>query len=172
MDTTADAAPGLWNWIAFKTHPLRYLGRAVVVFLRLFNGLFYFAAGLNKFRIEWLWTDKLKQVFELRLADLPPDSFAAAFLKNFAIPLYMPTSYVLTGLELVSGAFMLLGYCSRSGALIALALNLLIGIGGFYDASLIALDVLLLPVLLTPSGHWAGMDQKRHQRFPDKLWYK
>jgi thiosulfate dehydrogenase [quinone] large subunit len=167
-----DVEPGLWSGRTFAESPARYLGRAVVVFLRLFNGLFYFAAGLNKLRQGWLWSDKLRTVFEQRVTELPPDSFGTAFLTHFGIPFYMPTAYVVTILELVSGAFMLLGYRARSGAAIAIGLNIMIGIGGYYDASLIALDLLILPLILTPSGHWFGLDRGFHRRYPDSLWYK
>jgi len=156
----------------FKARPLAYLGRAFVVFLRLFNGLFYFAAGINKFRIDWLWSDALKRVFEQRVTELPAESFAAAFLQTFAIPLYLPVAYVVTSVELISGATLLLGLCTRFGAAIAIGTNILFAIGGYYDASLIALTALLLPVILTPSGHWAGLDARYAAKYPQSRWFK
>jgi thiosulfate dehydrogenase [quinone] large subunit len=148
------------------------IGIGVVVFLRLFNGVFYFAAGVNKLRKGWLWSDKLQTVLTERLTQIAPDSFGALFLTKFALPMYVPTAYVVTICELIAGTCLLLGYRSRWGAALALWLNLMIGIGGYYDASLIALDILILPLLLTPSGHWLGLDAKLAQRHPGSLWYR
>lgn len=166
------ALPSLWSGASFKSHPLAYIGRGLVMFLRYFNGLFYFAAGLNKLRQGWLWSDALEKVFQQRVTELPPDSFAVAFLQNFAIPLHIPTAWVLTSLELASGAALLVGLCTRWGALLAVFTNFLIGVGGYYDASLIALTSLLLPVILTPSGLWVGLDRKYHARYPHAIWFK
>ncbi len=162
----------IWGWAAFKARPLAYIGRVLVMFLRYFNGLFYFAAGVNKLIQGWLWSDKLKQVFTQRVTELPPDSFAAAFLQNFAIPLYIPTAYVVTIMELVSGLALLIGLGTRWGAALSVVINLLFGLGGYYDASLIALTALLLPIILTPSGLWVGVDRKYHALYPNAIWFK
>jgi thiosulfate dehydrogenase [quinone] large subunit len=148
------------------------IGIGLVVFLRLFNGVFYFAAGVNKLRKGWLWSDKLETVLTERLTQIEPESFGALFLTKFALPLYVPTAYVVTICELIAGACLLLGYRSRWAAGLALWLNLMIGIGGYYDASLIALDILILPLVLTPSGHWLGLDAKMSRRFPRSRWYR
>ena len=125
----------VWSFSSLKARPLAYFGRCLVMFLRYFNGLFYFAAALNKLRQGWLWSDKLRVVFEQRVTELPPDSFGALFLINFGIPLYMPTAYVVTAMELVTGLSLLLGFGTRWGAVLAVAINFLIGIGGYYDRS-------------------------------------
>lgn len=166
------ATPSIWSLQSLKAAPLAYIGRCLVMFLRYFNGLFYFAAGINKVKQGWLWSDKLKVVFEQRVTELPADSFAVAFLKGFAIPLYLPTAYVVTTMELLSGVLLLIGLCTRWGAALAVVINMLFGLGGYYDASLIALTSLLLPVILTPSGLWTGLDKKYHARYPDKIWFK
>lgn len=151
---------------------MAYVGRCFVMFLRYFNGLFYFSAGVNKVVQGWLWSDRLKLNFEQRVTELPADSFATAFLTNFAIPLYMPTAYVVTALEFATGISLMLGLGTRWGAALAVLTNFLFGIGGYYDASLIALTSLLLPVLLTPSGQWLGLDRRYHARYPDAIWFK
>jgi thiosulfate dehydrogenase [quinone] large subunit len=172
MSEEAVANPSVWGSTSLKAAPVAYIGRCLVMFLRYFNGLFYFAAGVNKVVQGWLWSDALKKVFEQRVTELPPDSFAVAFLQNFAIPLHIPVAWVLTSLELASGAALLLGFATRWGALLAVVTNFLIGIGGYYDASLIALTSLLLPVILTPSGLWVGLDRKYHARYPNAIWFK
>lgn len=164
--------PSIWSGASLKSRPLAYIGRCLVMFLRYFNGVFYFAAGIHKFGLGWMWSDALKKVFEQRVTELPADSFAVAFLQNFAIPLHIPVAWVLTSLELASGAALLLGFATRWGALLAVFTNFLIGIGGYYDASLIALTSLLLPVILTPSGLWVGLDRKYHARYPTAIWFK
>lgn len=173
-DAMSDAVvlPSVWGAASFKARPLAYIGRCLVMFLRYFNGLFYFAAGVNKLRQGWLWSDKLRTVFEQRVTELPPDSFGAMFLQNFGIPLYIPTAYVVTSMELVTGVSLLVGLCTRWGAILAVVINFLIGMGGYYDASLIALTSLLLPVILTPSGLWVGMDRKYHARYPQSICFK
>ncbi len=162
----------IWGLAAFKARPLAYIGRCFVMFLRYFNALFYLAAGINKVIKGWLWTDQLKLNFEQRLTELPTDSFAAAFLQNFAIPLHMPTAYVVTILELVTGISLLLGLGTRWGAALAVFINFMFGIGGYYDASLLALTSLLLPVIFTPSGLWMGLDRKYARQSPDLFWVR
>jgi thiosulfate dehydrogenase [quinone] large subunit len=170
-EPTASSVP-VWGLVSLKSRPLAYVGRCLVMLLRYFNGLFYFFAGVNKLRQEWLWSDRLKINFEQRLTELPADSFAHGFLEHFAIPLYLPTAWVVTVAELATGAALLLGLCTRAGAILAVVINFLFGIGGYYDASLIALTSLLLPVILTPSGAWFGLDRKYAGRHPDSIWFK
>lgn len=172
MSDTTVTLPSVWGMASLKERPMAYVGRCLVMFLRYFNGLFYFAAGVNKLRQGWLWSDKLKTVFEQRVTELPADSFATAFLTNFGIPLYMPTAYVVTFAELATGAALLIGLGTRWGAVLAVIINVLFGLGGYYDASLIALTSLLLPVILTPSGLWVGLDRKYHTRYPNSIWFK
>jgi len=175
-DATATAPQempqGLWGMASLKAAPMTYLGRCLVMFLRYFNGIFYFAAGVNKIRQEWLWTDRLKLNFEQRITELPPDSFAHGFLEYFGIPMYIPIAFVVFFGEIITGTALLLGLCTRAGAILAVIINFLFGIGGYYDASLIALTSLLIPVIFTRNGHWVGMDRKLHAKYPDKIWFK
>jgi thiosulfate dehydrogenase [quinone] large subunit len=162
----------IWGLSALKARPLAYVGRVLVMILRYFNALFYLFAGLNKIWQGWLWSDRLKLNFEQRVTELPADSFAHAFLTHFAVPLYMPTAYVVTLLELVTGISLLIGLGTRWGAALAVLTNFLFGIGGYYDASLIALTALLLPVLLTPSGLWLGLDRTYRARYAGQVWFR
>ena len=151
---------------------LNKAGRGAIIFLRLFMGVFYFAAGVNKLRQGWMWSDRLHTMFTQRLTEIDPGSFGALYLTKVGIPLYVPTAYVVTICELAAGASLLLGYRSRWGAGLAIWLNLMIGIGGYYDASLIALDIMILPLVFTPSGHWFGLDAKMARRYPQSIWYR
>jgi thiosulfate dehydrogenase (quinone) large subunit len=45
-------------------------------------------------------------------------------------------------------------------------------IGGFYDASLIVLGGIALMFILTPSGHWMGLDRRLYARYPGNLLFR
>lgn len=161
-----------WGLASLKARPLRYAGVATVIFLRSFMGVFYLFAGVNKFRQGYLWSDYLKGLLEHRLTEIDPASFAAAFLTEFAIPLHMPTAYVVCLGEIAAGVMLLFGVMSRLGAWIALWFIVMFGIGGYYDASLIPLGFICLLIALTPSGHWLGFDRRLHARYPRALWFR
>lgn len=165
-------APFSWGLASLKARPLRYLGVFTVIFLRSFMGVFYLFAGLNKFRQGYLWSDYLKGLLEQRLTEIDPASFAAAFLTHFALPLHMPTAYIVCLGEIAAGVMLLFGVMSRTGAWIALWFIVMFGIGGYYDASLIPLGLICLLIALTPSGRWLGFDRRLHARRPDSLWFR
>ena len=119
-----------------------------------------------------MWSDRLHQVFAQRLTELEPGSIGAGFLTTFGLPFYVPVAYVVTLGELAAGAALLLGLCSRLGGALALFLIVMIGIGGYYDASLIPLGLMCIVIMATPSGHWAGLDRRWQSRFPTSVWFK
>jgi len=161
-----------WSAAAFRARPARMAGIAFVIILRWLFALFHLLAALNKLRLGWLWSDQLRQVFSQRLAELDPGSFAVAFLQSFGIPLYLPIAWVVTVGEFAVAASLFLGLCTRAGALLALWLMLMFGIGGYYDASLIALGAWGALFLLLPTGHWQGMDRRFHARYPQSIWFR
>ncbi|MCL4778401.1 MAG: DoxX family membrane protein [Gammaproteobacteria bacterium] len=150
----------------------RTTGIACVLFLRWLFALFHLLAAVNKLRLGWLWSDQLRQLFIERLGELEPGSFAVVFLQSFGIPLYLPIAWVVTVAEFVVAASLFLGLCTRAGALLALWLILMFGIGGYYDASLIALGAWGALFVLLPTGHWQGMDRRLHARHPRSLWFR
>lgn len=160
-----------WGWQSLTSRPLRYIGAVLAVFFRLFMGLFFFAAGVNKVNKGWLWSDILKQVFEQRLTEIDPTSFATAFIVNFAMPLYIPTAYVVALGEVAAGASMLLGFASRWGGGLAFFIIFMLSIGGYYDASLIPLGLMALISAIVPSGRWFGLDRRFHRLHPDSKFF-
>ena len=113
---------------------VRKIGAALAVSVRLFMGLFFFAAGVNKLRQGWMWSDRLREVFEDRLLELDPANFGTTFLEQIGIPFYVPIAYVITLGEIAAGVGLLLGLASRWSGALALWLIVMIGVGGYYDA--------------------------------------
>jgi uncharacterized membrane protein YphA (DoxX/SURF4 family) len=161
-----------WGLASFRQRPLRWLGVFATVFLRLFMGVFYLFAGVNKLRQGYLWSDYLKGLLEQRLTEIDPASFATAFLTHFAIPLHMPTAYVVCLGEIAAGVSLLFGLAARSGAALALFFILMFGIGGYYDASLIPLGLVCLLLMATPNGRWFGLDRRLAARYPNSVWFR
>ena len=71
-------------------------GLFVMRALRYLYGVFYFLAGVNKLVQGWLWTDRVRVVFEERLAQLEPGSFGAVYLAKFGIPFYPLVAWSVT----------------------------------------------------------------------------
>jgi thiosulfate dehydrogenase [quinone] large subunit len=160
-----------WGLASLRARPLRYLGVASVIFLRSFMGIFYLFAGINKFFQGYLWSDYLRERLSVRLTQIDPDSFAAAFLTHFAIPLHMPTAYIVCLGEIAAGVMLLFGVMSRIGAWAALWFIVMFAIGGFWDFSLVPLGLICLLIALTPSGRWLGFDRRLAARRPDSRWF-
>ncbi len=156
----------------FHQSRLSRFGLGIAVFFRIFMGVFFFLAGINKLRKGWLWSDMLKEVFLQRLTELDPQSFATTFLREFAIPLYIPTAYVVCLGEIAAGVSMILGLGSRFGGAIACFIIIMLAIGGYYDASLIPLFLMAFVVTVTPSGHRLGLDRRLHSNYPTAIWFK
>jgi len=160
--TLADAAwPRLWQ------SPGRFFGTALLVFLRLFYGLFFFQAGLNKMLKGWGYASYLRDIFLQRLTELNPDAFASFYLENFGIPFATPISFVVAYGELLAGIGLLLGLATRPAAILAFFILVNIGIGGYYDASLLPFFAMNLAFVFYPLGRKFGLDRYLHPRFPD-----
>ena len=67
---------------------------------------------------------------------------------------------------------MLLGLCTRTAGLIAIFLMVNFALGGYYDASLIVLNLIALIFVVLPTGHWWGLDRRLHQRHPKSIWFR
>ena len=161
-----------FRWSNFRTQPFRSLGRVFVLFNRWVFGLFYLFAAINKFRGGYLFTDRLKVTLEQRVPELDPGSFAVTFIEVFAVPFYVPISWMIAWGELAAGVGLLLGLCTRWAAAAALFFIVMFGIGGFYDASLIVLGAIALMFILTPSGRWMGLDRRLAQRYPGNILFR
>ena len=132
----------IWHWGWAREHKLKTFGIFLHILFRTLFGLFWLAAGINKIEKGWLTTDILKQIFLDRLTEMPPDAFAVFYLETFAIPLYMPVSWVVTVGELYAAIGLLLGFTTRWSASMSFFILLNLAIGGYYDASLLPFFVL------------------------------
>ena len=146
--------------------------QCLVLGLRYLMALFFVGAAINKWSKGWLWTDKLRAVFVERLAEIDPESFGARFLELAGIPFYQLFAWLVTFGETAVALGLLFGFMSRAAAVGAMICMLGFAFGGYYDASLIALALLFLPLVLLPTGHWLGLDRRWHARFPHSIWFK
>lgn len=171
MSADAQSAPADRR-VALPQGRGRAVGAVLVLVLRYLFALFFVFAALNKFIHNCLFSDYLKQVFTQRLAELDPASFGYAFLQNFGIPYYQPIAWVVTWGETAVAAGLLLGLATRGSAVLAIWLMVMFGIGGYYDASLIALCAIAALFIIFPTGHWLGMDRRLHQQDPRSIWFQ
>jgi thiosulfate dehydrogenase (quinone) large subunit len=113
--STLAPAPGAdpFRWRNFRTRPFQSFGMVFVLFNRWVFGLFYLFASINKFRGGYLFTDKLKVTLQQRVPELDPGSFAVTFIEAFAVPFYVPISWMIAWGELAAGVGLLLGLCTR-----------------------------------------------------------
>ncbi len=160
-DTRRFALPANWRRSA-----------AAVLVLRYLMALFFTFAAINKFDPAFLFGDKLKVMFETRLAQIDPASIGAQFLVNFGIPWYVPINWIVALGEAAVAIGLLFGLATRSAGALAVFLMVMFGIGGYYDGSLVVLIALALPLVLLPTGHWFGRDRALHARYPDSIWFR
>ena len=153
------SSTSIWSFTWIKQYPLRFSGILIHLILRTLFGLFWLAAGINKINKGWLSTDVLERIFLDRLTEMPPDSFAVAYLELFAIPLYEPIAWLVTCGELYAAAGLLLGLTTRWAAGVSFFILLNFAIGGYYDASLLPFFILCIVFLSWPSGQWLGLDR-------------
>src|SRR5690606_17418314 len=121
---------------------------------------------INKLRKDWLTTDITRLIFEDRLTEMHPGSFAVFYLEHFAIPLYKLVAWVVTFGELYVGAGLLLGLTTRWAAVMSFFILVNLSLGGYYDASLIPFFLLSVLFMARPSGRWLGLDSALSRRFP------
>lgn len=153
-----------WSLGWFGKHPIRGLGIILHLLLRLLFGIFFLAAGYNKIVKEWTSSELLRDIFLHRLTELHPDSFAAGFLQQFAIPFYLPLAWLITWGEIIIGLGLLLGIAVRWNAFAAFLMLLGFAMGGYYDASLLPFFALTIMFTAWPSGHWLGLDRRLYPR--------
>jgi len=176
--TTAEAtaqAPTLpepFNLRYLRQRPLSGTGRGLLLLLRVLFGVFFLSAAFNKFQQNYLFSEYPLKVFTQRLTEIDPNSFGAWNLQNFIIPNYQLIGWIVAWGELAAAVGLLLGLCTRTAALIAIFLMVNFALGGYYDASLIVLNLMALPFVLLPTGHWWGLDRRLHQRYPRSIWFR
>lgn len=151
---------------------LRRLGRGSALALRFLMALFFVSAAANKWLAAWLWSDKLQRVFTERLGEIDPESFGARFLETWGIPHFRWFAVLVTVGESAIAFGLLAGFMTRGAALGAMLMMFCFAMGGYYDASLIALALMFLPLILLPTGHTFGLDRRLHARFPDSILFR
>lgn len=149
-----------------RTKPLKGIGIGFALFLRLLYGLFYGFASIDKVRNGYAWTDYPLRVFTKQLAQIDQNGIMAAYMKGFLIPNYQFVGIVITVIWISVAVGLLLGLCTRLAGLLAIFATVNIGLGGFYDASLIPLGLIALLFIVLPTGHWWGLDRRLHARYP------
>lgn len=157
---------------SFRARPLAALGAWSVLLLRALMAVFFISAGYNKVSKAWMSTDVLRQNFLQRLEEIDPESFGARFLEDYGIPHYELFAALVTLGEVAIAVGLTLGLVTRGAAVGAMLMMLSFAAGGYYDASLIFLTLMFLPIVLTPNGHWFGLDGPLHERYPRSPLFK
>jgi thiosulfate dehydrogenase (quinone) large subunit len=150
----------------------RKFGRGVALSLRYLVGVFFLFAAINKWRENYLFSDKLYRVLAERLQEIDPESFGAWFIENLGLPYYQPMAWMVCWGETFIALGLLFGFMTRSAAIGAVLFNVMLTIGGYYDASLIVLTLMYLPAVLLPTGQWIGLDRRMSQRYPGSIWFR
>jgi thiosulfate dehydrogenase [quinone] large subunit len=147
-------------------------GRYGVLALRFLMALFFTGAAINKWKQEYLFTDRLRRIFEARLEEIDPESFGAWFIENVGLPHWQPLAWMVCWGETLIALGLIFGFMTRGAAVGAMLMMFAFAIGGYYDASLIVLALMFLPFVLLPTGHWLGLDRYLHARYPRSIWFR
>lgn len=169
MTTTPTPA---FNWSLIRTSPLKGIGIGFVLFLRFLYGVFYAGAAYNKFQQDYLFSDYPLKVFQEQLVVIDPDGIMALYLREFLIPNYQFVGWVVAWGELAVAISLLFGLGTRWGGALALFITINIGLGGFYDASLIPLGIIAVLFIIFPTGHWLGLDRRFNLKYPGSIWFR
>ncbi len=153
------------------THTGR-VGRGALLALRYLMALFFAAAATNKWRQQYLFTDRLHSIFTERLTEIDPESFGAWFLEHVGLPHYEIFAAMVCLGETAIALGLFFGCITRGAALGAMLMMFSFAIGGYYDASLIALGLMFLPLVLWPTGQWFGLDRRLHARWPGSTLFR
>lgn len=151
---------------------LRRFGRGSALALRYLMTLFFIGAAANKWLKAWLWSDELQRVFVARLGEIDPESFGAWFLENWGIPHFRWFAALVTLGETAIAIGLAAGFITRGAALGAMLMMFCFAMGGYYDASLIVLGLMFLPLILLPTGRWFGLDRRLNQSHPASIFFR
>ncbi len=151
---------------------LARFGRGSALALRYLMALFFVSAAANKWLAAWMWSDKLQRVFVERLAEIDPESFGAQFIENWGIPHFRWFAALVTLGETAIAFGLVFGFMTRGAALCAMLMMFCFAMGGYYDASLIVLGLMFLPLILLPTGLWVGLDRRLHTLFPNSILFR
>ena len=150
----------------------RRIGRGLLLVLRYLLAAFFTFAAINKWRQEYLTSDRLHRIFSERLLEIDPESFGAWFIEHIGLPYYKPLAWMVCWGETFIALGLLFGFMTRSAALGAMLFMVMLTVGGYYDASLIVLTLMFLPFVLLPTGQWHGLDRWMLARYPGSIWFR
>jgi thiosulfate dehydrogenase [quinone] large subunit len=166
LNSTTAPAHESFGVALLRTRPLLAAGIGFVLLLRLLYGLFYLFSTINKIQRNYMFGDYPLEIFTKQLAQIDPDGIMAAYLRGFLIPNYHFVGAMVTIIWTAVAVGLLLGLCTRWAGALAIFATINIGLGGFYDASLIPLGLVALLFVVLPTGHWLGLDRRLHQKYP------
>jgi uncharacterized membrane protein YphA (DoxX/SURF4 family) len=158
-----------------NTSPFFYVRRCVLVILRIHLGVILLITVVGKivrpepFSVEML---SYLQGFSMRNAPV----FYQSFLQQVVIPQATLFSYLIMTGELIAGILLLLGLCTRVGAVIAmfLFLNYMFSKGRYFwspDSEDAAVFFSALVCCIGAAGRVWGIDAYLARRWPNiKLW--
>ena len=155
-----------------KAQPLKATAIGLALLLRYFYGLFYLFATINKYQRNYMFSDYPHEIFTQQLEVIDPDGIMAAYLQGFLIPNYHLVGAVVTLVWTGVTVGLLLGVGTRWAGVLAIFATVNIGLGGFYDASLIPLGLIALLFVVLPTGHWFGLDRRLHERYPGSILFR
>ncbi len=150
----------------------RKFGRGVALTLRYIVAAFFTFAAINKWRENYLFSDRLHRILAERLQEIDPESVGAWFIEHIGLPYYQPLAWMVCWGETFIALGLLFGFMTRSAAIGAVLFNLMLTIGGYYDASLIVLTLMYLPAVFLPTGQWQGLDRVMLRRYPGSIWFR
>ena len=138
--------------------------------LRLCCGYLALTAGLGKVEAGWLMQPLLGERLESLLAAAHPVRGVNLMVQH-ALAHALFYSRLVALLEVVAGAALLIGLCSRYAALALclLALGFLLGSGGLADGPLLLQGAALLTLSLCSSGRALGLDALLRPHLPPWL---
>lgn len=145
--------------------PRLRFGRIALMALRYLLAVFFVGAAINKWRQEYITSDRLFRIFTERLEEIDPESFGAWFIENIGLPWYQPLAWMVCWGETFVALGLLFGVMTRGAAAGAMLMMFAFAMGGYYDASLIVLGLMFLPFVIWPTGRWHGLDSCLHARY-------
>jgi thiosulfate dehydrogenase [quinone] large subunit len=172
VNATTVASHETFGKALLRTRPLKAAGIGFVLFLRYLYGLFYLFATINKIQRNYMFGDYPLEIFTKQLAQIDPDGIMAAYLRGFLIPNYHFVGAMVTIIWAAVTVGLLLGLCTRWAGALAVFAAINIGLGGFYDASLIPLGLVALLFVVLPTGHWFGLDRRLHREHPASILFR
>ncbi len=164
--------PFCWSLEYARQHPFKTSGIAALLAGRYLFGAVFVYGAYHKLKHNWVHSPILREYFLTRLTDIDPQSFQARYLRRVAIPHYRSIAWFLVLGQCSISTSMLLGLAVRPHAALSLFMLLNFVAGSYADASMPPLIVYAALLMMCPSGHWLGLDEALHRRYPHSIWFR